>query len=133
VMEPMVHYIPLRKDFSNFDEVVRLFRDDDVRRSLTENAHRDLIASGRYSYEALIEGFDEDMLAAGLEPAEHADVVSIKRALSDRRRRREARAQLRWAYHRFLAPILGRMLRASQRLRKWFRSAFGGGRSRGAN
>ena len=27
VMEPMRHYIPLRKDFSNFDEVVERFRD----------------------------------------------------------------------------------------------------------
>ena len=28
VMEPMVHYIPLRKDFSNFDQVVWTVRDD---------------------------------------------------------------------------------------------------------
>ena len=32
-MEPMVHYIPLRKDFSNLDEVVRLLRDPDIRGS----------------------------------------------------------------------------------------------------
>ena len=27
-MEPMVHYIPLKKDFTNFDEVIRRFRDE---------------------------------------------------------------------------------------------------------
>jgi hypothetical protein len=133
VMEPMVHYIPLRKDFSNFDEVVRLFRNGDVRRALTENAHRDLIASGRYTYEVLIRGFDEDMLAAGVEPAQPVDAAAIKRALRDRRWRREVRAQLRWAFHRYRSLIIGTLLRVSRRLRGWARSAFGVNRSRGAN
>ena len=31
----MVHYIPLKKDFSNFDEVIERFRDKDVRKELT--------------------------------------------------------------------------------------------------
>jgi hypothetical protein len=68
ILEPMVHYIPLKKDFSNFDDVIRLFRDADVRRELTENCHRDLIASGAYSYRRFIEKFDEDLIEAGLEP-----------------------------------------------------------------
>jgi len=46
ILEPMVHYIPLKKDFSNFEEVLRRYRDESIRRELTENAHRDLIASG---------------------------------------------------------------------------------------
>ena len=50
VMEPMRHYIPLRKDFSNFDQVVARCATPSVRRELTENAHRDLIASGDYDY-----------------------------------------------------------------------------------
>ena len=69
IVEPMVHYIPLKKDFSNFDEVLRLYRDADVRRELTENCHRDLIASGTYTYKRFIEEFDEGLLEAGLEPA----------------------------------------------------------------
>ena len=79
IMQPMVHYIALKKDFSNFAEVIRLFRDDKVREELTENAHRDLIASGRYSYQRFIEGFDEELLAAGFRPgisASDADEVT---------------------------------------------------------
>jgi len=68
IMEPMVHYLPLRKDFSNLDEVIRLFRDRNVRQELTENAYRDLIASGKYSYKAFIDGFDHDLLAKGINP-----------------------------------------------------------------
>ncbi len=67
VLQPMVHYIPLKKDFSNFDEVVRLFGDKTARQEIVENAYRDLIASGKYSYRRFIEGVDRDLATAGLE------------------------------------------------------------------
>ena len=69
ILEPGVHYISLKKDFSNFKEVIRMFRDRSIRHELTENAYRDLIASGRYSYAKFIrETFDETLLEAGLRP-----------------------------------------------------------------
>jgi hypothetical protein len=68
ILMPMEHYIPLKKDFSNFDEVLRLYRDRKVRRELTENCYRDLIASGAYSYRRFIEKFDEGLVAAGMKP-----------------------------------------------------------------
>ena len=67
IMEPMVHYIPLKKDYSNFDEVIALFKDHATREEITENAYRDLIASGRYSYRTFIEGFDDELAASGLQ------------------------------------------------------------------
>ena len=72
VLAPMRHYIPLRKDFSNIDEVLERFADPDVRRELTETAHRDLVASGDYGYEAFIAGFDAVLADAGLSPNEGA-------------------------------------------------------------
>jgi hypothetical protein len=97
VLEPMTHYIPLRKDFSNFDEVVRLFRDADLRRELTENAYRDLIASGRYSYERYIAAFDEDLIAAGLKPpSSRSQIAPGDRAVARGRGVRAMRVQLRW-------------------------------------
>ena len=57
VLEPMVHYIPLRKDFSNLDEVSTAERRG-VREELTANAHRDLIASGEWSYRRYVSGVD---------------------------------------------------------------------------
>lgn len=68
IMKPMVHYVPLKKDFSNFDEVIRLFRDDNFRHQITDNCYRDLIASGQYSYRKFIEGFDQELLKEGLAP-----------------------------------------------------------------
>jgi len=67
VLEAGVHYLPLKKDFSNFEEVVRMFRDGEVRRAVTERAQQDLILSGAYSYARFIERFDADLEGAGLE------------------------------------------------------------------
>lgn len=120
VMEPMVHYIPLRKDFSNFDEVVARFRDPALRRELTSNAHRDLIASGRYGYKAFIESFDEDMVRVGLDPRfSPADVELVRRALRHGRWRREGRSRLRWTYHVYLSPraVVHRLYTSRDRMR----------------
>ena len=68
VMEPMTHFIPLRKDFSNFEEVVDAFCDVELRERLIENAHRDLIASGRFAYSAFVAQLDEELSRAGLHP-----------------------------------------------------------------
>ena len=69
VMQPMVHYIPLKKDFSNFENVLRMFKDEKLRSKLTENAYCDLIASGKYSYRKFIqETFDKGLLDCGLKP-----------------------------------------------------------------
>ena len=95
-MEPMVHFIPLRKDFSNFDEVLELFRDANTRGELTENAYRDLIASGQYSYRRFIERFDQDRIDAGLDPeVPDSDAVVATRAVDRGRRWRTFKAQVR--------------------------------------
>jgi hypothetical protein len=104
LMEPMVHYIPLRKDYSNLEQVLDLFRDPEVRREITENAHRDLIASRRYTYESFIEGFDRNLLEAGLVPGvPPGDVEAIDAAFGRGRRRRWLRGQLWWGYQRWIA------------------------------
>lgn len=68
VVEPLVHYIPLKKDFSNFDDVIAMFRNAALRRQITSNATRDLIDSGRYTYRRFIEGFDRELRSEGLIP-----------------------------------------------------------------
>jgi hypothetical protein len=65
ILYPMRHYIPLKKDYSNFDEVIAMFREKGFRREITTNAYRDLIASGEYSYERFMDGFDREL--AGLQ------------------------------------------------------------------
>ena len=63
VIEPWIHYVPLEKDFSNFDEVVSAIRDEAVLEGLASRAHADLVASGRYSLETFVRGFDREIEA----------------------------------------------------------------------
>jgi hypothetical protein len=58
----------LKKDFSNWNEVVSQFSDASLRRSLTDRAYDDLIASGRYTYRQFIHQFDDDLERAGRAP-----------------------------------------------------------------
>jgi hypothetical protein len=119
-MEPMVHYIPLRKDFSNFDEVVSRFRDPGVRRELTENAYRDLIASGRYSYARFIEDFDRDLTAAGLQPeVPAADAALARSTVESGRRWRGFKVQVRWIASTSVSIyVLGNLFRLTGFLRR---------------
>ena len=98
VLKPMVHYIPLRKDFSNIDEVLEMCRDAALCRELAENAHRDLIASGAWSYAQFVAGVDATITAAV--DTERPAVVGeeiVRRRLAVGARRRWRRLG-RWAY-----------------------------------
>lgn len=115
ILEPMVHYIPLKKDFSNFDEVIRIFKDSHWRRKLTDNAYNDLIASRRYTYEGFIQkDFDPVLLEVGLEPEiQSDDVERITELLDEGAVLRQLYGILKSFRHRrfpgrsFLVPILG--------------------------
>jgi len=61
VVRPDEHFIPLRKDFSNVDEVLRRVRDDRELSAMTNRAHRDVIGSGAYSYAAFVRGVDASL------------------------------------------------------------------------
>lgn len=61
IMQPGIHYLPLKKDFSNFHEVISRFSEDRYRNELTGRAYSDLIGSGRQSYRSFIEGFDKHL------------------------------------------------------------------------
>ena len=53
LIKPGIHYFQLEKDFSNFDEMVKLLKDDCSLSELAENAYQDLIASELYDKKSL--------------------------------------------------------------------------------
>lgn len=59
VIQPDIHYIPLKKDFSNVDEVLKKIADDDYILQLTERAYTDIVASGKYSYDHFVKECDQ--------------------------------------------------------------------------
>lgn len=50
VLEPNRHYIPIKKDFSNLDEVISKIKDDEYLTEITELAYNEIYLSGQYSY-----------------------------------------------------------------------------------
>jgi hypothetical protein len=54
VLEPDRHFIELQPDLSNLDHVLASMSDEACRRRLTDAAHRDVVASGRYTYRAMV-------------------------------------------------------------------------------
>ncbi len=125
VMEPMVHYIPLRKDFSNFDEVVAMIRDDDVVRGIAENAYRDLIASGDWSYKRWVAGIDET-----LDPAIPSPPAVVGREVDRRlaaghgrqKRRRLAHLAVRsFLHHRRTQAVIQFVHPVTKRVRRLLR------------
>jgi hypothetical protein len=110
VMQPGVHYLSLAKDFSNLDDVVAALKDPGVRRDITDRAHEDLIASGRYGYAHFVERFDAELLAAGLRA--DGDGAAMQRALRRGRRRRRIGREVRRLGGRLKPRVLIGYLRA---------------------
>jgi hypothetical protein len=53
MLEPGVHYLPVRADFADADAVVERLGDHALLEGLAERTHRELVLSGRYGYAAL--------------------------------------------------------------------------------
>ncbi len=56
IFKPGIHYIEIKKDWSNITEVLDKIRDVSYCQLIAENAHRDIVISGRYSYSAFVLG-----------------------------------------------------------------------------
>ena len=54
IIRPGIHYINLKRDFSNFDEVVKKVQNKKYCAQIAENAYKELIVSGKYSYEKYV-------------------------------------------------------------------------------
>ncbi|CAN7720906.1 glycosyltransferase [Aquipseudomonas alcaligenes] len=61
VVKPNVHFIPLKKDYSNIEDVFSKLEDIDYLTVLTDRAYKDVIESGKYSYRSFVEGVDRDI------------------------------------------------------------------------
>jgi len=101
IMQAGTHYIPLRKDFANFDDVMRAFLDRGERAQIVANARRDLIESERYSYREFVRGFDDELERAGLMADGASRPTEVDRALARGASIRRAEARLRTRFWRW--------------------------------
>lgn len=59
ILKPDIHYIELKKDFSNIKSVLAKIKDDTYVKNMAERAYEDIIASGKYSYRSFVRYFDK--------------------------------------------------------------------------
>lgn len=68
VLQPNRNFIPLKKDFSNVDDVLRKVQDADLLLEMTDRTYDDVVRSGRYDYQSFVEVFDR-AVGPALRPA----------------------------------------------------------------
>ena len=54
ILTPGVHYIELKRDFSNLEQVLEDVRRDHLRATITERSYTDIVESGMYTYRAFV-------------------------------------------------------------------------------
>lgn len=60
-VKPGLHYIPLKKDYSNIEEIFEKLQDIEYLNKLTARAYADVIESGLYSYRSFVQSVDRDI------------------------------------------------------------------------
>ncbi len=61
VLEPERHFVVLKKDFSNFDEVVTKLRDHDYLQTMVDRTYKEVALDTRWSYRSFIQKVDAAM------------------------------------------------------------------------
>ena len=61
VLEPGIHFLPLKKDFSNLEEIIAELKDDIKVDAMADRVYQDIILSGKYSYEKFVGLVDNEM------------------------------------------------------------------------
>jgi hypothetical protein len=81
ILQPETHYMPLRADYSNLDDLLGRLDDVAYLERLTERAFGDVVGSGRYSFAAFIATFDRIVgeLCTGQPRAELLAVPMLRR------------------------------------------------------
>jgi SAM-dependent methyltransferase len=73
LVTPWEHYLPLRKDFSNVDDVLARLDELPALEAMTARAYAHLIASGNFGYPAFVRGLD-DYLESRVKPSGNAPI-----------------------------------------------------------
>jgi hypothetical protein len=61
IFKPDIHYIPLKIDYSNLDEIMEKIKDNDYLQTIADNAYRDIVLSDLYSYKNFIQKIDYEL------------------------------------------------------------------------
>lgn len=64
VLVPNTHYLSLKKDFSNLDDIFSFLANDDKIEEMAERTYEDIIQTGKYSYSEFVNMIDLELAAS---------------------------------------------------------------------
>ena len=73
VLKADKHYIPLEKDFSNINEVLKKMEDSSFVSTMVETTYSDIIEDNKWHYKEFISEFDNMLIGKGLKPLANSD------------------------------------------------------------
>jgi len=78
VIKPFIHFIPLKKDFSNIDNVFDKLKDDNYLQLMVDRAFKDVILSGLYTYSSFINNYDKQisLLIGNFSPSSDKKIIN---------------------------------------------------------
>jgi hypothetical protein len=62
ILTPNIHYIELKRDFSNLNDVIHILAQDELRDTIVERAYSDIVESKRYTYKSFVSEIIADSL-----------------------------------------------------------------------
>lgn len=61
ILKANEHYISLKKDYSNIDEVVNKIKDDQFLQNMADKTYNDIVKSNKYSYKSFVQKVEGDL------------------------------------------------------------------------
>lgn len=81
VLKPDIHYLSLKKDFSNLDDVLNKLHDDTLRETIVNNAYNDIVRSNAYTYRLLVDQVMNNCTATTSSPSYWLFINKIREQL----------------------------------------------------
>jgi hypothetical protein len=64
ILRPWEHYIPLKADLSDLGAALDLMADEERRQEMVDRAHRDVVASGAFTYRSFVRELEAETIGA---------------------------------------------------------------------
>jgi hypothetical protein len=61
IFKPWIHYIPLKRDFSNLDEILATLKNPEKCQEIINNAYKDILLSRKYTYSSFVKDILNDI------------------------------------------------------------------------
>ena len=77
ILKPNLHYIELKRDFSNLEEVLKIVKEDKLREEIVERAYEDIVKSGKYRYQNFVSTVINESLPTHKKQSENQSVKAL--------------------------------------------------------